>query len=95
LFTESWSPTTRARLSALAASTNGFALAQKDLALRGPGSFVGVAQSGFSDTLVQGLANPKLITETRICAEKLFETLKAYPLLEERMRLFSKKVHLE
>ena len=37
---------TRARLEALCRTSDGFALAQEDLRLRGPGDFLGVRQSG-------------------------------------------------
>jgi len=95
LFTDSWSSVTRTRLAALVASTNGFMLAQKDLELRGPGSFAGVAQSGFSDTLAQGLTNSKLIAETHSIADDILEILDRYPRVAERMQAFGKKVHLE
>jgi ATP-dependent DNA helicase RecG len=36
----------RARLKALAESNDGFAIAEKDLELRGPGDFFGTRQSG-------------------------------------------------
>lgn len=39
-------PETEARLKALVATTDGFALAEKDLELRGPGEFIGTRQSG-------------------------------------------------
>jgi ATP-dependent DNA helicase RecG len=42
-------PETAARLEALVASQDGFALAERDLALRGPGDFLGPRQSGMPD----------------------------------------------
>ena len=46
LFSDADNPETRARLEALCRSADGFALAQEDLRLRGPGDFLGVRQSG-------------------------------------------------
>ncbi|MBL8745458.1 MAG: ATP-dependent DNA helicase RecG [Phycisphaerae bacterium] len=39
-------PGAEARLAALAATTDGFAIAEKDLELRGPGDFIGARQAG-------------------------------------------------
>ncbi|MEA4824628.1 MAG: ATP-dependent DNA helicase RecG [Clostridiaceae bacterium] len=46
LFSGNANEETRARLSALSATNDGFALAQEDLRLRGPGDFIGIRQSG-------------------------------------------------
>ena len=40
------SPTARARLKVIFENTDGFEIARQDLALRGPGEFVGSRQSG-------------------------------------------------
>ena len=41
-----WSDEARQRLQAMAATTDGFAIAERDLELRGPGDFFGTRQSG-------------------------------------------------
>ncbi len=41
-----WSEDARQRLQAMAASSNGFVIAEKDLEIRGPGDFFGTRQSG-------------------------------------------------
>ena len=41
-----WSDDARERLKAMAASTDGFVIAEKDLQIRGPGDFFGTRQSG-------------------------------------------------
>ena len=46
LYDAPWSEDAKARLSALAASDDGFLLAEKDLELRGPGDVFGTRQSG-------------------------------------------------
>jgi ATP-dependent DNA helicase RecG len=46
LYQAPWSDEARQRLQALAATTDGFAIAERDLELRGPGDFFGTRQSG-------------------------------------------------
>jgi ATP-dependent DNA helicase RecG len=46
LVSDNKNPDTRKRLKALCATTDGFAIAQQDLDLRGPGDFFGQRQSG-------------------------------------------------
>ena len=46
LYQAPWTEEARARLKALAESHDGFAIAEKDLELRGPGDFFGTRQSG-------------------------------------------------
>jgi ATP-dependent DNA helicase RecG len=46
LYQAPWTGEARARLEALADTTDGFVIAEKDLELRGPGDFFGTRQSG-------------------------------------------------
>ena len=46
LYTAPLSPTGKARLRAMAETTDGFEIARRDLAIRGPGEFMGARQSG-------------------------------------------------
>ena len=46
LYETPWSDDAKARLSAMAESEDGFLLAERDLALRGPGDVFGTRQSG-------------------------------------------------
>jgi ATP-dependent DNA helicase RecG len=46
LYQAPWSDEARQRLQALAATSDGFAIAERDLELRGPGDFFGTRQSG-------------------------------------------------
>jgi ATP-dependent DNA helicase RecG len=46
LYQSPWTDEARERLRALATTTDGFAIAEKDLELRGPGDFFGTRQSG-------------------------------------------------
>jgi ATP-dependent DNA helicase RecG len=46
LYTAPLSPTAKARLKAMAETTDGFEIARRDLDIRGPGEFMGARQSG-------------------------------------------------
>jgi ATP-dependent DNA helicase RecG len=56
------------RLAALEESTDGFALAEKDLAQRGPGEFFGTRQSGLPDLKMANFADVKLLERARDAA---------------------------
>jgi len=62
------------RLKAIESTTDGFALAEKDLELRGPGEFFGTRQSGLPDVRLASLADVKLLEQAREQAQKLFES---------------------
>lgn len=62
------------RLQAMAESTDGFFLAEKDLQLRGPGEFLGTRQSGYASGLrMASITDVKLIEKARGEAQQLFE----------------------
>ncbi|HKZ83618.1 MAG TPA: ATP-dependent DNA helicase RecG [Anaerolineae bacterium] len=67
------------RLQAVEATQDGFALAEKDLELRGPGEFLGTRQSGLPDMRLANMADARLIDLARREAEKL---ISADPTLE-------------
>jgi len=46
LYQAPWSEDARARLKVMAETNDGFVIAERDLALRGPGDFFGTRQSG-------------------------------------------------
>ena len=46
LYQSPWTDEARERLSTMASTTDGFAIAERDLELRGPGDFFGTRQSG-------------------------------------------------
>ncbi|MEK9168338.1 MAG: ATP-dependent DNA helicase RecG, partial [Patescibacteria group bacterium] len=98
LFTDSSSQTTRKRLRSLIEAKNGFELAEKDLAIRGPGEFLGESQTGIPDLAMKAVQNPELVKAGREAAESILKSdpeLKNYPLLKKRLESFAKKVHLE
>jgi ATP-dependent DNA helicase RecG len=62
------------RLQAMAESTDGFFLAEKDLQLRGPGEFLGTRQSGYASGLrMASITDVQLIEKARGEAQTLFE----------------------
>ncbi len=88
LFTESNNPQTIQRLQALVSSNDGFALAQMDLKLRGPGEVFGTAQKGFPDLKVATLFNHQLIKNAQTEAKNLLKkdpSLNNYPELKNKI----------
>jgi ATP-dependent DNA helicase RecG len=81
------------RLAAVAGSTDGFALAEADLRLRGEGTLLGARQKGQSDLRLASLSDPgdvALLTEARRVAEAVVDEdpqLGAHPELADEVRL--------
>ncbi len=67
--------TGRARVEAVAATTDGFALAETDLALRGEGDVLGDAQSGARSSLrlLRVVSDSELIAKARAAAEVVLD----------------------
>ncbi len=98
LFTDSSSRTTYKRLHSLLEAKNGFELAEKDLAIRGPGEFLGESQAGIPDLAMKAVQNPDLVKDSRRAAEKIIgkdPLLKNYPLIKARLERFKEEIHLE
>lgn len=95
LFTESSAKKTAQRLKALLECESGFELAEKDLAIRGPGQFLGTRQSGLPDLTMASLKDLKLIKQAREKARKIFPELNQYKDLQKKLKEFKLKVHLE
>lgn len=81
------------RLMALAHTRDGFALAEEDLRLRGPGEFFGTRQSGLPDLKVARFSDLGTLREARSVAEGLFMNNPQmegddYSLLREKVSLF-------
>jgi ATP-dependent DNA helicase RecG len=64
----------RERLEAVEATSDGFALAQKDLEMRGPGEFLGTRQSGFPPLRMADATDLALIERARDAAQRFFAT---------------------
>jgi len=98
LFTDSSSKKTYQRLKALIDCEDGFALAEKDLEIRGPGNLLGTRQWGVPDLAMSSLTNVSLIEKTQEAARKITEedpSLKKYPSLRRRMEILGARIHFE
>ncbi len=87
-----------ARLKALEKHNDGFALAEIDLDLRGPGEFIGRRQSGLPDGAMKNIANIALVTQTREAARHMLITdpgLKNNPDLRGALMHFRTRIHME
>jgi ATP-dependent DNA helicase RecG len=80
------------RLLAMTQTNDGFVLAEKDLAQRGPGDFMGYRQSGFSDLRLASIMDLKTIEKARKYAEMVFDK---DPNLSEPVHLPLKKALAE
>ena len=94
LLSDSKSEDTLARLSALCRTTDGFAIAEEDLRLRGPGDFFGSRQHGLPQMKIADLVtDPALLAAAREESHALLEKdplLEGHPpLLAQVQQLFS------
>jgi ATP-dependent DNA helicase RecG len=79
------------RLHALETMISGFDLAEKDLALRGPGDFLGTRQSGLPNLRVAHLGDMDTLLAARSAAMSLMAqdpTLVSFPLLTRQVEQF-------
>ncbi len=78
------------RLQVMAATNDGFVLAERDLEQRGPGEFLGTRQSGFAELQMANLSDVRLIEKARSQAQALFDQ---YPDLDtEELQLLLAEV---
>lgn len=83
------------RLMAMVETNNGFVLAERDLAQRGPGDFLGTRQAGYAGLRLANLFDVRLIEKARHHAQELFNldpdlTLPEHRLLAESLQRFWK-----
>jgi ATP-dependent DNA helicase RecG len=71
LYSPPLSPTARERLRAMSETTDGFEIARRDLAIRGPGEFMGSRQSGDALLRFADLQDTAMIERARAAAERL------------------------
>ena len=74
LIAEEVEGTAKERLQALEQSNDGFALAEKDLEIRGPGEFLGRRQSGLPELKLASLSDMEMLKMARTEAETIFAT---------------------
>lgn len=87
-----------ARLKAFLESNDGFELAKRDLALRGPGEVYGTAQSGFPEFKIASFADVDIAKEAKEAAQWLLEKdpeLLSYPELKTAILDREMHTHLE
>ena len=88
LVTDTATEETRARLKIISSTSDGFAIAEEDLKLRGAGDFFGSRQSGLPPLKAADLYNDReLLADTSTAAKMLLERspdLSEFPLLKRR-----------
>ena len=75
LISRAETPDVAERLRVLEETNDGFVLAEKDLALRGPGEFLGTRQSGLPDLRMAQLSDTETIAAARAAAQRLFDKI--------------------
>jgi ATP-dependent DNA helicase RecG len=99
LFTDQAGPDVIKRLKAFKNSHNGFALAENDLSLRGPGEVYGSKQSGhFPNLKIAQLTDYELVRKARSEAEHILKNdphLDKNQFLHNKVANFTKTIHLE
>ena len=93
LISDATTPNAAERLHALEQSQDGFALAEKDLQLRGPGDFFGTRQSGLPDLKMAQLSDLRTLELAREEAARLLQidpelTLPEHAALARKARQF-------
>jgi ATP-dependent DNA helicase RecG len=74
LFADPSTPESEARMEAVAASTDGFFLAERDLEIRGAGEVFGERQAGFSDLKLGRIPRDEsIVLEAREVAERILD----------------------
>lgn len=98
LLTSENAPDSTARLRVLEKTNDGFKIAEADLKLRGPGQFLGLAQSGVPDVAMESLTDVKSIQAARNQARRVIAfdpKLKKFPGLKNQLTKLEKIVHWE
>jgi ATP-dependent DNA helicase RecG len=89
LFADPTTPDAEARMEALAASTDGFLLAERDLEIRGAGEVFGERQAGFSDLKLGRIPrDEQIVLDARAVAERTLDddpTLSRHAQLREEV----------
>jgi ATP-dependent DNA helicase RecG len=98
LFTSDSVADTTTRLNVLEKTNDGFKISEADLKLRGPGQFMGTAQSGLPDIAMESLSDVKTIEQAKIEAQRILNfdpDLKKFPALKTELEKMNTVVHNE
>jgi ATP-dependent DNA helicase RecG len=98
LFSEASSEIAKNRLTALAQAKNGLELAEKDLALRGPGELLGKTQKGVPDMTMKALQDKELIKLSREAVNIVMEKglrFEEFAPLKSKLDSLREQFHLE
>ncbi len=98
LITSVNAPPSTKRLGVMEKTNDGFIIAKEDMKLRGPGQFMGLAQSGVPDIAMESLTDINLIQLARTNAQEILALdafLKAFPLLKKKLDSLNSSIHWE
>ncbi len=99
LVTDSRTQSTRERLTVLTQTNDGFVVAEKDLAIRGPGEFLGFRQSGLPDLVLTDLTqDTAILTDARHAAIAIIKEdpkLDKYPALQKLLEKHNSQIKTE
>jgi ATP-dependent DNA helicase RecG len=83
----------RKRLKVMEKTTDGFAIAEEDLAIRGPGDFLGTRQSGLPDFRIASIIrDARILNDAK---EDAFALAERDPFLEKPEHLILKEALIE
>jgi len=98
LFSKNVSVLVQSRLTALTSAKNGLELAEKDLALRGPGELLGENQKGIPDITMNALRDKELIKASRRAVDIVMQQgllFEEFAPLQSKLNSLKKQFHLE
>jgi ATP-dependent DNA helicase RecG len=88
LLSDNKKPETQERLSIMAKTNDGFALAEEDLKIRGPGQFFGIRQHGLPDLKIADIINDiEVFLEARRAAEKTVARPESFDMLRPALQV--------
>lgn len=94
LFSSTMLEESKRRLLAMEKYTDGFRLAEIDLASRGAGDFTGQEQSGYKQLKIARLTDIILLKKTKFWAEKVLQNINKHPILAQKIKN-KRNIHLE